>query len=102
MVEARKRPAGPKPRPAEALLVIDDEELIRETLAEYLAGQGFDVEASRSGEDGLERAARRPFAIALCDMQLPGIGGLEVLERLRQLAPELADTFGPATPVEAR
>ncbi|MBY0231674.1 MAG: sigma-54 dependent transcriptional regulator, partial [Gemmataceae bacterium] len=77
-----------KRRSADAVLVIDDEPLIRETLAEYLAGQGFEVVAVGSGEEGLARATARPFAIALCDMQLPGIGGLEVLERLRQLSPE--------------
>jgi DNA-binding NtrC family response regulator len=80
----------PATRPPESgpILVIDDEELIRETLAEYLTQQGYEVVACGSGEEGLERAARQPFAIVLCDMQLPGIDGLCVLERLQQLSPE--------------
>ena len=82
----RKTPS----RPSETgpILLIDDEQLIRETLAEYLTQQGYEVVACHSGEEGLEQASRRPFAIALCDMQLPGIDGLEVLDRLQQISPE--------------
>jgi DNA-binding NtrC family response regulator len=68
--------------------VIDDEELIRGTLAEFLSGEGFPVVACASGEEALEKAARQRFDVALCDVQLPGIDGLEVLERLQQLSPE--------------
>jgi DNA-binding NtrC family response regulator len=80
----------PIPRPPEAapILIVDDEELIRDTLAEYLTQQGFEVTACGTGERALEEAARRPYAIALCDMQLPGMDGLALLERLRQLSPE--------------
>ncbi|NBO93608.1 MAG: sigma-54-dependent Fis family transcriptional regulator [Planctomycetia bacterium] len=78
------------PRPTEIapILIVDDEELIRDTLAEYLTQQGFEVNACNSGERALEEAARRPFAIALCDMQLPGMNGLALLDRLQQLSPE--------------
>ena len=69
-------------------LIVDDEELIRDTLAEYLTQQGFQVTVCGSGEQALEEAARRPYAIALRDMQLPGMDGLAVLERLQQLSPE--------------
>lgn len=89
MVEPRsKNRPGPRPRPTEAVLIVDDEELIRDTLAEYLTQEGFTVVCCGSGEDALERASRQPFAIALCDMQLPGMDGLEVLRRLQQLSPE--------------
>src|SRR6516225_5191972 len=74
--------------PAANILVIDDEELIRDTLAEYLTPEGYIVTVCASGEPALEEAERRPFAIALCDMQLPGIDGLETLDRLQQLSPE--------------
>jgi DNA-binding NtrC family response regulator len=92
MVEPRTRRAGrapgqPDQAPA-AILVVDDEELIRDNLAEYLTQEGFPVVACGSGEAALDHAARRPFAIALCDVQLPGIDGLELLDRLQQLSPE--------------
>jgi DNA-binding NtrC family response regulator len=96
MVETRTRrgaaPARPElqgPRTAN-VLVVDDEPLIRETLAEYLSQEGYTVVACGSGEEALEHAAARPFPIALCDMQLPGMDGLELLERLQCLSP---DTF---------
>jgi DNA-binding NtrC family response regulator len=96
MVETRSRRAAPGPRPelqgppTANILVVDDEPLIRETLAEYLSQEGYTVVACASGEEALEHAAARPFHIALCDMQLPGIDGLELLERLQCLSP---DTF---------
>jgi DNA-binding NtrC family response regulator len=86
MVDNRsRRPAGER-----TILVIDDEPLIRDTLAEYLGQEGFEVVACATGEEALEAVARRRFAVALCDMQLPGIDGLEVLARLQRLSP---DTF---------
>jgi DNA-binding NtrC family response regulator len=91
MVESRSRRSqarAPAERASTRVLVIDDEELIRETLAEYLTQEGFLVTACGSGEEALEQAARRPYPIALCDMQLPGIDGLETLRRLQQLSPE--------------
>jgi DNA-binding NtrC family response regulator len=80
--------ARPPSRPNDAILVIDDEEVIRDTLTEYLASEGLPATACASGEEGLEAAARVPFAAVLCDMQLPGIDGLEVLRRLGRIAPE--------------
>jgi DNA-binding NtrC family response regulator len=87
MSEHRARRAD---APAErTILVVDDEPLIRDTLAEYLGQEGFDVTVCASGEEGLEIAARRRFAVALCDMQLPGIDGLELLARLQRLHPDI-------------
>ena len=70
------------------LLVVDDEPLVRDTLAEFLTGEGFLVVPCASGEDALARAAAQHFDIALCDVQLPGIDGLELLRRLQRLSPE--------------
>jgi len=68
-------------------LIVDDEPLIRATLAEYLSGEGFAVTACASGEEALAEAERRPYDVALCDVQLPGIDGIELLERLLQISP---------------
>jgi DNA-binding NtrC family response regulator len=74
--------------PAGRLLVVDDEPLIRETLTEYLTQEGFEVSACADGEEALALAAERPFDVALCDVQLPGIDGLELLERLAKISPQ--------------
>ncbi len=70
------------------ILVIDDEPLIRETLDEYLTQEGYRVTTCGSGEQALELAADQYFEIALCDVQLPGLDGIETLERLLQISPQ--------------
>jgi DNA-binding NtrC family response regulator len=71
-----------------SILVVDDEPLIRETLAEFLGKQGFRVEVCGAGEQALALAADKQFDVALCDVQLPDIDGIELLERLLKIGPE--------------
>jgi DNA-binding NtrC family response regulator len=71
-----------------AVLVCDDELLIRDTLAEFLAQEGFAVEAVGSGEEAARRAAERFFDVVLCDVNLPGIDGIETLQRILAVNPE--------------
>ncbi len=87
MLESRNRRAGVAGR-TPRILVVDDEPLIRDTLAEYLGQEGFTVVACGSAEEGLERAAEQCFDAALCDVQLPGMDGLGLLERLQRISPE--------------
>jgi DNA-binding NtrC family response regulator len=89
--DAATRPARrPAPGRAESatVLVVDDEMLIRDTLAEYLGQEGFAVVTCASGEEALERIREQRFDIVLCDMHLPGMDGLELLDRLQRLSPE--------------
>lgn len=70
------------------ILLIDDEELLREALAVYLEHKGFVVLEAANGRLGLERfVAERPDAV-LVDLGMPEMGGLEVLARLRELSPD--------------
>jgi DNA-binding NtrC family response regulator len=71
------------------ILVVDDEPLIRATLAEYLQQEGFTVTTCASGEEALRVAAEQQFDVALCDVQLPGIDGIELLDRIVQINPEI-------------
>jgi DNA-binding NtrC family response regulator len=71
------------------LLIVDDELLIRSTLAEFLGQEGFDVTVCASGEEGLKLAEARRFDMALCDVQLPGMDGIELLQRLLRINPEM-------------
>jgi DNA-binding NtrC family response regulator len=75
-------------RTAAAVLVVDDEPIIRDTVAEFLAGHRFVVDTAASGEEALKKSATRRYDVVLCDVNLPGLDGIEVLERLRKLSPE--------------
>jgi CheY-like chemotaxis protein len=71
-----------------SILIVDDEPLIRDTLAEYLTQEGYLVAACANGAEALALAGKRRFGVALCDVQLPGMDGLALLERLRRISPE--------------
>jgi DNA-binding NtrC family response regulator len=66
-----------------SILIVDDDALIRKTLAAHLAKQGFDVRTAEDGESGLTAAADFNPDVVLCDIRLPDIDGLEVLQRLK-------------------
>ena len=67
-----------------AVLIVDDEATLARNLAAYLERNGFDVRVAGSGEEGLQQFAEFRPDVVLLDHNLPGISGLEVLERLRQ------------------
>ena len=70
------------------ILIVDDEPIIRDSLAEFLTQEGFAVTASGSAEEALRRAQETSFAVAICDVQLPGMDGLALLDRLLKISPE--------------
>ena len=66
------------------ILIIDDEDLFREDLASLLRQQGYSCETADNGENGLRLAKAECFDVVLCDLIMPGVSGLEVVERLSQ------------------
>jgi two-component system OmpR family response regulator/two-component system response regulator CpxR len=71
-----------KPPMNKVLLVDDDIELV-DMMQDYLTREGFDVETAHNGEQGLERALSSDFDIAVLDVMMPRLNGIEVLARLR-------------------
>jgi DNA-binding response OmpR family regulator len=69
------------------ILVVDDEPAIRETLAEVLDTEGRIVMTAASGEEALALLQEEVFDLMLLDLIMPGLGGLQVMERARTLAP---------------
>src|SRR6185437_14160647 len=67
------------------ILVVDDEERIRRLLKMYLEKEGYAVEEAEDGETALRLAAGSDFDLILLDLMLPGIDGIEVCARLRQM-----------------
>jgi CheY-like chemotaxis protein len=78
-------PDGAAGRPR--VLVVDDDQLIRETLAGLLGAAGYDVETSPTGEDGIERYRRQRFDCVLTDARMPGISGLIVCRAIKDHDP---------------
>jgi DNA-binding response OmpR family regulator len=72
------------------ILIVDDEEAIRFSLEELLARDGYDVVAVESGEHALACIANEQFDLALLDLRLTGIDGIEVLAALREQALDTA------------
>ncbi|HTF37679.1 MAG TPA: sigma-54 dependent transcriptional regulator [Blastocatellia bacterium] len=73
-----------------SVLIVDDEEGIRRSLAGVLEDEGMSVETAPSGEECLALFERRLFSCVLLDVWLPGIDGIETLERLKTAYPETA------------
>lgn len=72
------------------ILIIDDEKVLAGTLAEFLQGEGYAVEVAHTPAEALSQLENRAFAMVLCDIQLPGISGLELLKKILALRPETA------------
>jgi two-component system response regulator CpxR len=65
------------------VLIVDDDVALCELLAESLNTEGFAIEAVHNGPHGLERALSQEHALVILDLMLPGMGGLDVLRRIR-------------------
>jgi len=71
------------------ILVVDDEHLIRWSLEQNLKKQGYEVITAGTGEDALQMVREQQPDLVLLDIQLPGISGIEVLERVKDLDEEI-------------
>ena len=71
-----------------SVLVVDDEEIMREVLETLLTAEGHRVDLAKTGEEGLEAYGRRAFDVVLLDVSMPGIGGLRALEEFLKMDPE--------------
>ncbi|WP_040951234.1 response regulator transcription factor [Gorillibacterium massiliense] len=69
----------------ESILVVDDEERIRRLLRMYLEKEGYEIDEAEDGETALQKAVDRDYDLILLDLMLPGIDGMEVCARLRQV-----------------
>lgn len=71
-----------------SILVIEDEDIIRTTLSEFLSGQGYAVAGARTVAEALAAAHQRDFHVAICDVQLPDGDGIHLLRRLQRVNPD--------------
>ncbi len=71
------------------ILVVDDEESLRITLAANLELEGYEVVEAATGEEALERVRERPVDVVLADIRMPGLHGVELYRHLRRERPGL-------------
>jgi two-component system nitrogen regulation response regulator NtrX len=71
------------------ILIIDDEKSIRATLREILEYEKYEVEEATDGQDGVEKITEKKFDIVLCDIKMPKLDGIEVLDRAIDIDPDL-------------
>jgi response regulator RpfG family c-di-GMP phosphodiesterase len=78
------------PSQARSVLIVDDENGVRDLMARWLESGGYTVTTASTAEEALGRLERTPSAVALCDIRMPGHDGLWLAERIRQKFPETA------------
>lgn len=72
------------------LLLVDDEDTIRLVLGRHLRTRGYDVVTAASAEDALASLREHRFALALLDVRMPGMSGLELVPQAREIDPDMA------------
>ena len=75
------------------VLLVDDEQKFAEMLAKRLELRGIDTDYVHSGEEAILKTGKASYDVAILDVKMPGIGGIELERRLRALAPEMKFIF---------
>jgi NADH:ubiquinone oxidoreductase subunit E/FixJ family two-component response regulator len=85
-------------RKAKPILVVEDESIMRESLRDWLAEAGYNVETAEEGEKALKAIAERDFGLLILDLRLPGTGGIDLLRQARAKRPQLKGIIITAYP----
>jgi DNA-binding NtrC family response regulator len=70
------------------MLLIDDDEWIRDSLSIFFESEGCQLKALETAEEGLEILKKQPYDIIIVDYRLPGMDGLDFFKRINQLCPD--------------
>ncbi len=70
------------------ILIIDDERAIRSTLKEILEFENYTVDEAEDGAKGLQHLSKSKYDVVLCDIKMPGMDGIEVLEKAMEITPD--------------
>jgi len=88
-VMSRQKTKGKEAREMKPVLIIEDENIMRESLRDWLKDEGYEVETAKEGEEALEKIGKKEFSVAVLDLRLPGKDGLEVLREATEKDPKI-------------
>lgn len=91
-----------KRKKATNILIVDDEEEVRQSLAEILQLEGLQVTQAPNGYIAIEKAKKNMYDFALIDIKMPGINGLETLSKVLSLQPQIKAVMMTGHPLENR
>ena len=73
--------------PTHRILIVDDEDDLRELLSHVLSARGYEIQSAANGEEAILALKRESFDLALLDIQMPKINGIQVLRYINENAP---------------
>ncbi|MBI9100169.1 MAG: hybrid sensor histidine kinase/response regulator [Spirochaetaceae bacterium] len=71
------------------ILIIDDDSIVRESIADFFEDSGYEVLQCTNGKDGIDTIRKEDPTVILCDLHMPGISGLEVIDIVKKEYPEM-------------
>ena len=71
------------------MLIIDDDSIVRESISDFFEDSGYDVHQCSNGKDGIDSLREINPTVILCDLHMPGISGLEVIDVVKEEKPEM-------------
>ncbi|MCU0572459.1 MAG: FAD-dependent oxidoreductase [Syntrophobacteraceae bacterium] len=80
---------GTRSRSAFRILVVDDEFVVRDSIKEWLTVDGYQVDMAESGFEAVDKLAQQAYGLMLVDIKMPGMDGVEVLKRAREMYPDM-------------
>ena len=80
------------------VLVVDDQPMVRETIEDILNREGYDITSVSNGEDALALMRKKKFDVLLSDIRMPGMSGLDLIEKARREIPDIISILLTAYP----
>ncbi|MCJ7580028.1 MAG: sigma-54 dependent transcriptional regulator [Candidatus Aminicenantes bacterium] len=72
------------------ILIVDDEEIVRESLRDWLESMGYAVDIASDGEEALQKIKSKSFKILLTDLIMPGMDGIELMKKAKKIVPTIS------------
>ena len=72
------------------ILIVDDEEIVRESLRDWLDSVGYKVNIAASGEEALRIIRQKKIKIVLADLFMPGMDGIELMKKAKEIVPTIS------------